>query len=85
MKQKEVEDVFGGQEEKNADSMASMLLVDIVNADAMHAEAYLCVSSSMPRGRLQRGTGVLFPVADSQCGRADDYFPQGWFQSRDLF
>lgn len=72
MKQKEVEDVLGGKEEfANADSMDSKSF-----AVLLYSQQKL-ISSSMSRGGLRRRTGVLFSVADSQCGRTDDYIPQG--------
>lgn len=81
MKQKEVEDVLGGEEEyANADSMEGKL----AHPDGMLCSRGLLVGySSMSRGGLQRGTGVLLPAADSQCRRTDDYIPQGSFESSD--
>jgi hypothetical protein len=81
MKQKEVDDVFGGKEEfANADSVASKLsrdlgglLPDPIGTRAnprrtprTEANGNLFYSS-MPRRELQRGTCILLPAADSQC------------------
>lgn len=76
MKQKEVDDVFGGKEEfANADSVGSkFFLLSSLRSD-MSVEIYRAnilsffsfPYSSMPRRKLQWGTCVLLPAADSQC------------------
>jgi hypothetical protein len=73
MKQKEVEDVFGGKEEfANADSVAS----EYSFADRWPRDR-TDTSSAMPRGELQRGPCILLPAADSKRRRADDYVLKG--------
>jgi hypothetical protein len=74
MKQKEVEDVFGGKEEfANADSVASEC-----HSSADYPEDQTNISTSaMPCGTLQWGPCILLPAADSQCRRADDYVLKG--------
>lgn len=75
MKQKEVDDVFGGKEEfANADSVGSKFFllsslrsdvsVEIYRANIL---SFFFPYSSMPRRKLQWGTCILLPAADSQC------------------
>jgi hypothetical protein len=86
LKQKEVDDVFGGAEEfANADSVASkykvfleLFAIAVPLAMPEHQNRTLTRScSSMPRRSLQWGTCVLLPAADSQCRRAHDYILEG--------
>lgn len=75
MKQKEVDDVFGGKEEfANADSVASKLLCYLLlgvtfpsRYTGLTYSLFFFPYSSMPRRKLQWGTCVLLPAADSQC------------------
>lgn len=70
MKQKEVEDVFGGKEEfANADSMASKWHWAYWNlfVGLLHIQK-LMVYSSMSCRELQWGPCVLLPATDSKCG-----------------
>ena len=78
MKQKEVEDVFGGANEfANADSVASKLPTlpsqgpsrivsgPIAGTVQLTAIFFLPSCSSMSGGELQRGPCILLPAADS--------------------
>lgn len=81
MKQKEVEDVFGGKEEfANADSMGSKWRSLRLLACGLE-EAYdsCALYSSMSFRGLQRGPCILFPAADSKCRRAYDYIFEGMY------
>lgn len=65
MKQKEVEDVFGGKEEfANADSMGSKWGTSALLV--CEWEAY-SIYSAMSCRELQWRPSVLLPVADSEC------------------
>jgi len=65
MKQKEVEDVFGGKEEfKNADTIASESPFDQLVTRFWSRLTPAFPFSSMSSGGLQRGPGVLLPAAD---------------------
>jgi hypothetical protein len=74
MKQKEVEDVFGGKEEfANADSMASKCLMVArwsfsAFAVEVNTDVFVLRYSSVPRRRLQWRSCILLPAADSECG-----------------
>jgi len=75
MKQKEVEDVFGGKEEfANADSVASEYHSF---ADRCPKDRTDTSTSAMPFGELPRRPCILLPTADSKCRRADDYVLKG--------
>ena len=75
MKQKEVEDVFGGKEEfANADSVASKLRQFLSSLWSQFKAGYVFgvktnhfsfLSSTMPRGELQWRSCILLPTADS--------------------
>lgn len=76
MKQKEVEEVFGGKEEfKNADSMAGKSSF-LSGTSGVPETDFLCASSMSCR-RLPWRPRVLLPASDSQCGRADDHILKG--------
>lgn len=84
VKQKEVEDVFGGKEEfANADSVASewSCLARWIYFHTVAAvtgpRLTIFLRSTMSRRELQWRTGVLLPAADSQRRRADDYVFEG--------
>lgn len=80
MKQKEVEDVFGGKEEfANADTIASEFFTTICLGTEAVTYMIFPRFSSMSCRRLQRRSCILLPTADSKCRRAYDYFPQGAF------
>lgn len=74
MKQKEVEDVFGGKEEfANADSMASKCfdssaVPELLEGPEADVTSFFSLAySAMPRRELQWRTCILFPAADSEC------------------
>lgn len=83
MKQKEVEDVFGGKEEfANADSMGSkwrLLAFACLLACGLEAHDSCALYSSMSFRGLQRRPCILFPAADSKCRRAYDYIFEGMY------
>lgn len=83
MKQKEVEDVFGGKEEfANADSMASKWRflrwrACLLACRLEEADDYCALYSPMSFRGLHRRPCILFPAADSKCRRAYDYIFEG--------